>query len=82
VAPNPVRVGARVTAPGSRRLTIHDVRGRLIRVLATGMERTVTPYEGVWDGRDALGRRVASGVYVLRYAGPKGPVTRRFVVAR
>jgi immune inhibitor A len=47
------------------RLVVHDQRGRLVRTLATGplapgwLERT-------WDGRDASGQSMASGVYFAR----------------
>ncbi len=47
------------------RLAVHDQRGRLVRTLATGplapgwLERT-------WDGRDASGQSMASGVYFAR----------------
>jgi len=80
VAPNPVRSGARVTAPAGRRLTIHDARGRLVRVLAGA--RTGSPYAGWWNGQDGSGAAVPSGVYFLRLEGPEGIATRRFVVAR
>lgn len=80
VAPNPVRSGARVTAPAGRRLTIHDARGRLVRVLAGA--RAESPYAGWWNGQDGRGAAVPSGVYFLRLQGPDGIVTRRFVVAR
>lgn len=77
IFPNPVRVGARVTAPGTGRLTIHDASGRRVRALPPGAEGA-----GFWDGRDEAGRMVSSGVYFLSYEGPSGAVTRRFVVAR
>lgn len=82
IAPNPVRQGARVTAPGDRRLTIHDPRGRLVRVLSTDGTRAASPYATSWDGRDDRGRPVPSGIYFLRYAGVTEPLTRRFVVVR
>jgi len=46
-------------APGHERarLTIHDVRGRLVRALEPG---TLS-----WDGRDASGQAVAGGVYLV-----------------
>lgn len=80
IVPNPVRSDARVTAPGGGRLTIHDARGRLVRVLAGAAHAGVV--QAAWDGRDHDGRTVASGVYFLRHAGPAGSVVRRFVVAR
>lgn len=77
IFPNPVRAGARVTAPGEGRLTIHDASGRRVRALAPGSASAA-----LWDGRDEAGRMVASGVYFLRYEAPSGSMTRRFVVAR
>ena len=46
-------------------LVVLDVRGHLVRVLRQG---TVSPgvYEAVWDGRDAQGQPVSSGVYVAQ----------------
>lgn len=82
VTPNPVRSSAHVTAPGHRRLTIHDARGRLVHVLSTGAERAPGPYRMAWNGRDHRGEVVPSGVYFLRYADPAGLVVRRFVVTR
>jgi hypothetical protein len=35
-----------------------------------------------WDGRDALGRLVASGVYVCRLESEHGRSSRKFIVAR
>lgn len=81
VAPNPVRIGARVTAPGSQRLTIHDARGRLVRVLSPGAGGAI-PYEGWWDGKDGRGEPVPSGVYFLRYGDPSHRAALRLVVAR
>jgi hypothetical protein len=81
VAPNPVRSGARVTAPAGGRLTIHDARGRLVRVLSAGASAG-SPYAGWWSGQDGRGAAVPSGVYFLRLEGPDGIVARRFVVAR
>jgi|SRR5688572_897711 len=82
VFPNPVRSSARVTAPAYRRLSIHDVQGRLVRTLSHGTSRTMSPFDGVWDGRDAKGVAVPSGIYFLRYDDLTGTVTRRFAVVR
>jgi hypothetical protein len=50
---------------GTVRLTVHDVRGRLVRVLRDGSLPAGRHTES-WDGRDAAGREVASGTYLLR----------------
>ncbi|MDH3197524.1 MAG: S8 family serine peptidase [Candidatus Krumholzibacteria bacterium] len=49
----------------SVRLSIHDLRGRQVRLLAEGTF-DAGEYPRDWDGRDASGRRVASGVYFCR----------------
>lgn len=70
--PNPVRGFTEVhfAVPASAateplvRLTIRDMQGRLIKVLAMG-PRPIGRYSMRWDARDAQGREVATGVYRL-----------------
>ena len=52
------------------RLEVLDLRGRVIRTLASGA-REAGRHEVVFDGRDQRGQRLASGVYLarLRVAG-------------
>jgi hypothetical protein len=47
------------------RLTVHDVRGRVVRTLADG-DMAAGEHALQWDGRDDAGRTVASGVYFAR----------------
>lgn len=67
--PNPfagqTRVSFRIPAAGPVRLAIHDVRGRLVRILVDG-ERAPGAQDVTWDGTDESGRRVAAGVYFAR----------------
>jgi hypothetical protein len=51
--------------PGGLVIDIHDLRGRLVRVLFAG-EATAAAGSLPWDGTDNGGRRVGSGVYVVR----------------
>lgn len=54
------------------RLTLHDVSGRLVRVL-TEAQLPAGRHERAWDRRDAFGHPVASGLYFLRLeAGSHG----------
>jgi hypothetical protein len=79
LSPNPSRDALRLrledqssTAPGD--IEIFDPAGRRVRVLA-GMST-----EGVWDGRDASGRSVPSGVYFIRWTRGSGvPITGRVI---
>ncbi len=70
VFPSPAAAGVGCTIvpagalrPGGR-LLIYDVRGRTVRMLSN--DGAGAP-QLAWDGRDARGRPVASGVYFLRY---------------
>jgi flagellar hook assembly protein FlgD len=68
-APNPFNPVTTIefTLPhdGDASLKVFDLRGRLVRTLFDGPQfagaRTVE-----WNGRDASGARVASGVYLYR----------------
>ncbi len=72
--PNPFvdAVAMEIRAPdhaGSARLAIHDVAGRMVVQLLDDSNvagtRTLR-----WDGRDRVGRRVAAGVYFVRFETP------------
>ncbi len=43
-------------------VTIYDILGRVVRNLSAGAQSAGT-HSVIWDGRNALGQRVASGVY-------------------
>jgi hypothetical protein len=67
--PNPSSPEARIeyVVPEAGRvlLEVYDVSGRLVRVLEDG-ESARGVFVASWDGRDASGTDVASGVYFLR----------------
>ncbi len=66
---------------GEVRLWIADARGRRLRELVTG-PLAAGRHAAVWDGRDASGSGVASGVYVavLEHAGQR--VAQRVTLVR
>ena len=70
VYPNPFRDRATISfsIPTARhvRLTVHDVRGRLVRIV-TDRAEAAGSHAAVWDGRDDHGAEVASGYYYVRY---------------
>ena len=49
---------------GPIRLAVHDLRGRVIRVIADSYANP-GHYFAYWDGRDAARRPVAPGVYFV-----------------
>lgn len=54
-------------SPAPVRLTIHDVRGRLVRRLVSPLDgvRAAGEHRVAWDGRDASGRPAPAGVYAV-----------------
>lgn len=63
------------------RLTVHDVEGRCVAVLAEG-ELPAGAHALVWDGRDRAGRAAASGLYFCRLRADEGVWSRRMVLVR
>jgi len=69
-----------VTAtPGAVSLALFDIRGRCVRTLLAGAALPAGPHTARWDGTDARGARVPSGVYFARIAA--GGATRTVKVA-
>ncbi len=70
-----------VAAPGTVRLRIYDPRGRLVRTLVDGVA-PAGRHSVVWDGADARGRAVASGVYVVELESGAGRAEARISLLR
>ena len=68
-APNPFNPRTVITyaLPGAAavRLSVYDMAGRLVRVLADGAARDAGRQETTWDGVGDDGRAAAAGVYVV-----------------
>jgi len=62
-------------------LTIHDAAGKVIRTLVFE-HREAGEHQAVWNGRDAAGQSVASGVYFYRLAVPAGHTTRKMTLLK
>ena len=82
IAPNPasreVEVSFTLEAAHAITLSIVDAQGRRLRAWDLGpLERG--EHRLRWDGRDARGHRVASGVYYLRLSAPGRSVARQLV---
>jgi flagellar hook assembly protein FlgD len=52
-------------APARVRLSVYDVRGRLVNVLVDG-RRDVGHHAVAWDGRTASGRQARAGAHFYR----------------
>ena len=85
VFPNPfgLETTLRYILPDRQRvnLTIHDVAGRQVRILAFGEEGPGV-HLVVWDGLDTSGRRVAAGIYYARLWTGSGYQTGRILLVR
>jgi hypothetical protein len=83
--PNPfnptTRIAFGLSAPGHVSLRIYDVAGRLVRILAED-NRSAANYAEVWDGKDASGRAVASGIYFYRLTAGSFEQTRKMALTR
>lgn len=84
VSPNPLNprttIQFELAEAGLARLAVYDVRGRLIRVLVDE-PRQAGVQTVAWDGTDARGNGVASGVYFARLvAGGAGHVHKLVLV--
>ena len=83
--PNPFAAGTTIQFALDRRdwsdlqLTILDTTGRVVRRWDLG-GAVPGPHAISWDGRDAVGRPVGSGVYFYRLAGSGHEATRKLVV--
>jgi photosystem II stability/assembly factor-like uncharacterized protein len=68
-SPNPFRSATSVAFTLSRasnvEVSVFDIAGRRVRVLESG-RRAAGPHEVRWDGRDASGAGVSSGVYFVK----------------
>jgi len=69
VFPNPFHGGAKIVAPGYGYVAVYDIRGRMVRNWGSlGVAPAVAgPMRLDWDGTDAVGRRLASGIYFVQY---------------
>ena len=85
VAPNPfgseVRITFAMSRAGNLRAVVHDLQGRVVRRLYDGA--MPAGIQGLaWDGRDARGIPVASGVYWISTVAEGRTMTTRVSLLR
>jgi hypothetical protein len=85
IRPNPTAGATEISfvlaADARTRVVIYGVRGERVRTLLDG-EHPAGAHSLRWDGRDASGRFVAPGIYVVRFEAPGWSATRRIAVVR
>jgi hypothetical protein len=67
---------------GTVDLAVHDLRGRLVRTLASDLALDAGRHGLVWDGRDTRGATVASGVYLVVFRSGGQTVTRQMTLLK
>ena len=67
-------------------LTIYDIKGRVIRALDLGHQRAgmyqTRSRAAYWDGRNAVGEKVASGVYFYTLTAGEFTATRQMLIRK
>jgi hypothetical protein len=68
-------------APEAALLQVFDATGRLVRDLSSQLSAISHPSSVMWDGRDAMGKNLPSGVYFVQFvAGDVGQVEKAIVL--
>jgi flagellar hook assembly protein FlgD len=75
-----------LSQPTEVSIQIYDVSGRMVRSLDLGWQPTgsyMTPSSAAyWDGRNAVGEQVASGIYFYTLQTANFAATRRMVILK
>lgn len=83
--PNPfnpaTQIGFSLAEEGRVRLMVYNVLGQVVRELVNEY-RTAGSHTVTWDGKDAAGRSVASGVYLYRIEANQFSAVRRMVLMK
>ena len=83
--PNPFNpstaIGYQLPEAGMVRLAIYNLLGQEVRVLVNETKQAGS-FTATWDGADALGRRVASGIYLYRIQAGSFSATKRMLLLK
>lgn len=83
--PNPFNPSTTIkftlSAPGKVNLIVYDITGRKVRELLSG-QVSARIHNVQWDGRDASGRAVSSGVYFARLTTGKDIAVRKMLMMK
>jgi hypothetical protein len=63
-------------------LRVFTAAGAHVRTLVAGERLDAGRHQSIWDGRDALGRGVASGIYLVRVDAGAQHAAQRAVLVR
>ena len=74
-------ITCQLPSPGPVRLTVYNVSGQVVKVLASEPKH-VGIYQTAWGGCDESGRRLPSGVYLIRLEARAYRALRQVVLVR
>ena len=81
--PNPfnhaTHIGFTLQQPSAVSLQVFNTHGQLVATLVEGI-RSAGTYQMAWDGRDAHGQVVSSGVYIVRLDAEGRQATRKMLL--
>ncbi|TET45469.1 T9SS type A sorting domain-containing protein, partial [candidate division TA06 bacterium] len=84
-SPNPFSqwtgIRFQLAQPGAVSIKIYDIAGRQVKVLTSGKAKA-GPHEVAWDGTDAAGRTLPSGVYFTQMKSGEFLSTRKVLLIR
>jgi hypothetical protein len=84
--PNPFNPSTTITftLPKATRvmLAIYNTLGQRVTTLLDNRENAAGRHSAVWDGRDASGNIVASGIYFYQLSGPDFRIARKMVLTK
>ena len=86
IHPNPFNprtlVSFELTHAADLSLQVCDLAGRLVRTLEAGRSYSAGRHQVDWNGTDAAGRSVASGVYILRVDDGQSQAMKRMTLLK
>ncbi len=86
ISPNPFNprtmVAFQLGQPSPVDIVVYDAAGRVVRTLLRAGELAPGDHEVAWDGTDAAGKSVASGVYFCRLQAGEETDIRRMVLLK
>jgi flagellar hook assembly protein FlgD len=66
---------------GKVRIEIYNLKGQMVRSFSND-HSSPGYYQVNWDGKDAMGRKVSSGVYMYRMVSGRYHSTKKMVLAK
>jgi flagellar hook assembly protein FlgD len=84
-SPNPFTkqtlIRYQLASPEKVRLAVYNIAGQRVKTLAAEV-RPAGAYQVVWSGHDDSGRRLPSGIYLLRFKAGSDHALRQIVLIR